>query len=224
MKVRRFERGCRSVKQFMPDLREAVCQLEAQGFALAITDVTFKSISYFVIIKQYANAKPKSEKFALARLEFVPKNDLSGSMEWPANTRGLIGDAKEIRKFFQIPYAVGGVGNALNNLYEHIGNVLLANLRLQPQPEERSMIVDKLSTSDSEDPNRVHCFAVRRNSINPRTKKREQRSLFNSQKAAILRPALYQRLKSDTGISFNFSTDPLRERSDTAIYESFVGS
>lgn len=143
----------------MPDLRAAVRKLKAQGFAIAITDFTFNRVAHFVLIKRYTGKKPDREQYALARIEFVPKSDTSNSKEWPANSAGLIGDTREIREFFQIPYAEGQVGDALRNLYEHLGAALLANIRMQPRPEEQAMLTSRLSAADSEDPERVYCKA-----------------------------------------------------------------
>ena len=206
------------------DLKQIVHDLKDRDFALAIADFTHCERSYFVLIKRYVKAKSVKEKFALARLEFIRRSDTSISREWPATRYQLIGEASEIREFFGIPFVKGGIGDALQTLYARLGGALRDNIRMHLSAEEQRVVIASLSRSDSENPDRVHCYAIRRNRLNTVTGKRQQRSSFNSQKAAMLRPELYDRLKDDRTISFCFSTDTERWRSDRDIYESFMKS
>lgn len=205
----------------MSDLKQVVREMISLDFALAPTDFTYNDRSYFVLIKRYTEAKPVGEEFALARLEFILRSDTSTSGQWAANSVGLMGDPGEIRTFFGIPYHEGGVGDALQTLYAHLGRTLFSNLRMRLTREEETLAVASLSRSEGQDPDQVYCFTVHRNPINEKTGRREQRTPFNSQKAAILRPELYGRFKHDRGISFYFSKDKSRERTDDQILRLF---
>ena len=56
--------------------------------------------------------------------------------------------------------------------------------------------VASLSKSKSEDPNKIYCFAVKRNA------KSSKRSEFNGNKAHLLRSSLFKKYKDDDSIIF----------------------
>lgn len=207
----------------MDALREVVVELKARSFAIAIADFTFAGREYVVLIKRYLDKKPEAEKYALARLEFILRADTSVSEEWPANRAGLMGDPTGIRKFFGIPFQNRGVRDALQYLYEQLGAAISRHTRYEPREDELHLLIAKLSIADSSDPKRLYCFAARRNETNKATGRPHQRSEYNSQKTAILRPELFARLKGDTSISFMYSLERERCREDEQIYNSLIG-
>ena len=76
-------------------------------------------------------------------------------------------------------------------------------------------MVKSLSISDSEDPNKIYCYKIRRN---PNGGKRSD---FNSDKTKLLRPILYRKFENDPSISFCYSDDPLKKNDDKTILCNF---
>jgi len=77
-------------------------------------------------------------------------------------------------------------------------------------------MIKSLSISDAEDPDKIYCYKVKRNSIKS-DGSLGQRSKFNDNKAKILRSALHQRLKEETNLSFCFSRNESEAKSDEII-------
>lgn len=76
-------------------------------------------------------------------------------------------------------------------------------------------MVKSLSISDSEDPNKIYCYKIRRNSNG------EKRSDFNSDKTKLLRPGLFRKFEYEPGVSFCYSDDLLKENDDSTILYNF---
>lgn len=73
-----------------------------------------------------------------------------------------------------------------------------------------------MSQSDSQDPNKLYCYAVRRNPIG------QKRTPFNDNKTRLLRPSLYTEFEGDSSISFCYSADINDEEGDAEIIEKFT--
>ena len=81
--------------------------------------------------------------------------------------------------------------------------------------EEKGAMVKSLSISDSEDPNKIYCYKIKRN---PNGGKRSD---FNSDKTKLLRPGLFRKFENEPGVSFCYSDDPLKENDDSTILYNF---
>ena len=68
----------------------------------------------------------------------------------------------------------------------------------------------------SENPNKIYCYKVKRNSKRADGTLRE-RSVYNDNKTRILRPELYEVLGIDKNLSFCYYENPEDEKSDTEI-------
>lgn len=69
---------------------------------------------------------------------------------------------------------------------------------------------------EGNDPAAVFCYDVRRNGKNTDGRP-NVRSIENSNKAEVLRPALYARFRDDMNLSFFFSSDSAEEKTDEEI-------
>ena len=76
-------------------------------------------------------------------------------------------------------------------------------------------MINYLSKSDSEDPNNVYWYKVRRNP------KGQMRSFFNADKTKLLREPLFNYFKDDKTISFCYSADQNDENDDATILYNF---
>ena len=95
----------------------------------------------------------------------------------------------------------------------------------KPQTEKKA-IVYKLSDGNSEDAEKVYCFAVKRNPVHMDKATNEPRQLkrpaYNDRKTRILRDSLYQRLGIDDTLSFCYSNDPEMDYPDEVILENWL--
>ena len=135
-------------------------------------------------------------------------------MEVEANISKLIISAKELREYFGIEYN-NNLGDILQQFTERLGGFIPQNILHIHSDIENIAMVTSLSKSDSEDPNKVYCYGVRRNPSNGR------RSEFNSDKTKILYPKLYDCFRNDESISFCYSSDKLKEKDEEFIVRNF---
>ena len=70
------------------------------------------------------------------------------------------------------------------------------------------------SLSKSENPNKIYCIGLRRNI-------KGSRSEYNKDKTKLLRPTLFQKFKNNKDISFCYSENKEKEKTDIEILENF---
>lgn len=202
----------------LQNLRILRDELVDRGWVLTCFPFVYKRHKYFVIIQRYVRPEVAPE-YQLVKLTFVDSSDTRRTLTAPANTRRIDIGAQELREYFGIDWAPN-LGELLTQFCGQLGSVIPRHLPAVLSPEERKVVLQQLSKGDSEDPNKIFCRGVRRNVIRD-DGKLGQRTLFNSQKTAMLRPELYEALKHDGNISFVYSEDSSKERSDADILESF---
>ncbi|HAP3574401.1 TPA: hypothetical protein IUD81_002634 [Enterococcus faecalis] len=81
-------------------------------------------------------------------------------------------------------------------------------------------ILNYLSVSDSTSPNRIYCFSVGHSRCR-KDGTPGKRSTFNSEKTRRLRSKLYEKYGKYTELSFSYSEDPNKEKSDWEIIRNF---
>ena len=123
-------------------------------------------------------------------------------------------DIKKLRIFFNIEYSEN-LGKIINQFMVHFSNFIPTKVTLSKTTILKKAIVNSLSKSDSQDPNKIYCYNVVRHLNN------ENRSVFNDNKAKLLRPELYEKLKDEPKISFCFSTKIEKHKSDSEILLNF---
>lgn len=190
------------------------------GWTMGLFDFTYNKHDYFVAVIRYQKNEHKPQ-YALVKLRFIRKTNLQDAYCTWANTVKIeIKDIKKFREFFHIQYAQN-IGNILTQFTEYFGSKIPTKVKLNT--EERDVLIKLLSISDSEDPDKKYCFALRRNPIV--NGKQTQRSAYNDQKARMLKPQLYDILfrdSNETTISFCFSADPADELDDKSILTNFA--
>ena len=142
-------------------------------------------------------------------------DNLSNDLVCEANSRQLFMDVKAVRKYFGIEHAAN-LGDILREFTKYFGQCVPTHVRREITDLEKMAMVRSLSLSNSEDPNQIYCMSVKRNADG------KKRSKHNSNKARILRNALYERFKDDETISFCFSSNPEDEKSDQEILKGFA--
>lgn len=178
----------------------------------------FKSVDYFVLVERFV-PPDRPPQYYIVKLTFVDSRNLSRTLACEANTVRTNADARAICQFFGITKR-SQMRSVMDDFHAHLGRFVPAAIPNRLNEAEHQVVVAKLSVDDGDDANKIYCIGTRRN--RPRKDGSPgQRSIRNSQKTDMLRPELYQLLKADTNVSFNFSRDSSRALSDAEILRRF---
>lgn len=178
-----------------------------------ITAFTFpyKKQNYVVLVKVIDREIDKNiPEYAILKLEFI-NIEVQGeqrSLTVYANSSTLFLDIKTLRKFFGIDW-----GTNLGNLRQQFYQSLAVHIPTKANPNldevQKEEAFRSLSISESEDPEKRFCYAVRRNPKNSGGTN-QQRSPYNSNKMRLANKELYDYFAADTGISFLFTKNQTR--------------
>ena len=178
---------------------------------------SYKEIEYIVLVKRFVGTEKRVDTYALVKLHFMKADDLNDDLQVEANSRGLIIDLKDLRKYFGIEYQEN-LGDILRQFTDRLGGVIPLSVPDKVSVIEKTAMVQSLSKSDSEDPNKIYCTKVKRNP------KGGQRSEFNSDKTKLLRETLFKHFRNDIGISFCYSDEASKENDDATILKNFANN
>ena len=192
--------------------------MESKGWIIDGFAFSYKKHDYIVLAKLY-NEHQNKPPFSLLKLQFIDKDDETRTLETNANSNGLIIDAKSLRQFFSIEYSEN-LGDILQQFTNYLNNFIPNEVNTTKSNSIKNAMIKSLSISDSEDPEKVYCYAVKRNGIVDG--KQRYRSPYNDNKTRILRKKLYLRFKDDKTISFCYSKNQGDEKNDPEIISNFV--
>ena len=177
----------------------------------------YKNESYVVILKLYNNGEKKPSEYAVAKLEFIKAESIDESIHAYSDFYEVyFNTVSEFSHFFNIRK-----GLANRNLFEDFSEIF-SKFIPDNKMEEKEGLLRQLQGSRCEgnDPNAIYCYDVRRNGET--NGKKNIRTTENSNKAATLRPTLYQKYKEDKNLSFFFSSNPSKEERDDEIIQKFA--
>ncbi|EMG32141.1 hypothetical protein ATE35_09400 [Streptococcus oralis subsp. tigurinus] len=174
----------------------------------------YKRVEYIVLVKRFVGREQRIEEYALVKLHFIEADNLYHELQVEANSQRLIVEARTLREFFGIEYG-DNLGNILKQFTNQLGESIPKKVPEQRTAAEQAALVNSLSRSDAENPNKIYCYGVKRNSNGG------QRSEFNSDKTKLLRPDLFRYFENDTSISFCYSDDINKENNDSEILRKF---
>jgi len=179
----------------------------------------FKNQTYIILVRLFERNE-RTPEYALVELEFLQENNFANNLKIYANSAKLFVEARTLREYFKIEYSpnLGDILNQFNqNFAEFIPNKVTDN---KTRNQENAMYAS-LSKNDPTDPRKVYCYAVKRNPKNE-DGSLGQRSSFNDNKTRLRRKSLYQRLGSDTNLSFCYSIDSDDEKTDEEIISNWT--
>lgn len=198
--------------------------MREKGWIIDSFRFPFNDMNYIVLVILYLPGEEK-DQYALVKLDFLYPENFNHHLLVPANSLHLIEDDFVLRKFFDLPEA-NHPGNAVQTLTKHLGYSTPTKVNISKPPVEKKAIIHKLSDGNSEDAEKLYCFAVKRNPvlIDKETGKLRQlkRSAYNDRKTRILRSSLYQKLGKDDTISFCYSDDPEMDYPDEVIIANWL--
>ena len=199
--------------------------MQRKGWTIDSFRFPFKEVNYIVLVILYS-PEEKVDKHALVKLDFLHPDNFKHHLLVPANSNGLICGAMDLRIFFRIPPDYEHLGDALRTLTRELGYCTPTKVNTAKSQTEKQAIVYDLSDGNSEDAEKLYCFAVKRNPVlidketnDPRQSKR---SAYNDRKTKFLRPTRYEKLGKDDTLSFCYSNDPEMNYSDEIIIDNWV--
>jgi hypothetical protein len=198
----------------LENLRALKKDMESNGWVIDAFPFTFKAIDYIALVKLYDENDANRPEYALLELEFLKRNNISDNLVAPANTTKLLIKAQEIRTYFGIEWSQN-LRDILSQFYEYLSGFIPLSVGLHRSREIDVAMVESLSKSDSQDPRKIYCFSAKRNSSE------RNRTQYNDNKTRILRPILYSKLSGDPQVSFNYSLEESKAKSDSEIISNF---
>ena len=198
--------------------------MRKKGWTIDSFRFPFKEVNYIVLVILYS---PEEEKgYALVKLDFLHPDNFKHHLLVPANSNGLICGAMDLRIFFRIPPDYEHLGDALRTLTRELGYCTPTKVNTSKSQTEKKAIVYKISDENSDDAEKLYCFAVKRNPVlidKETTEPRQlKRSANNDRKTQFLRPTLYEKLGKDDTLSFCYSNDPKMDYSDEVIIDNWL--
>ena len=208
----------------LQNLRSLRDDMWKKGWTIDSFRFSFNGVNYIVLVILYLPGEEKG--YALLKLDFLHPEDFKYHLLVPANSNGLICGAMDLRIFFKIPPDYEHLGDALRTLTRELGYCTPTKVNTAKSQTEKQAIVYELSDGNSEDAEKLYCFAVKRNPvlIDKQTNEPRQlkRSAYNDRKTQILRPSLYERLGIDDTLSFCYSGDPKMDYPDEVIIDNWL--
>ena len=198
----------------LSNLNELKNDMVSKNWTICSFLFRYKLVVYIVLVKRFVGKEKRVNQYALVKLHFMKRDDLNDGLEIEANSSKLLIDAKTLRQYFGIEYQ-DNLGDILKQFTETFGKAIPMNIPKNISDQEKNAMVKSLSISDSEEPNKIYCYKIRRN---PNGGKRSD---FNSDKTKILRPGLFREFENDPGVSFCYSDDPSKDNDDSTILYNF---
>lgn len=193
----------------------------ANDWVIAPFAFTYKRQGYFVLVTRYVPSSSKPDPMALVELTFIDKQDVTRTLATWANSYKVGALPSEVKKFFRVNEWVENFRDFMQQFYTQLGPFVPTRIPATLTLDEKHLVLRNLDLLDREDPNKLYCFDVRRQGLKEDGARRT-RSVYNSQKTAILMPELYEQLKDDKHLSFYYSTEPNDQRSTAEILARFA--
>lgn len=178
----------------------------------------YKEENYIVILIIYKDNQRKPSKYAMAKVEFIKRNNVNNSINGFIDFfKVYFNSSAEFCDFFDVER-----GNAKRELFEDFSEIFSTYIpreKVINKSDIEKILIGR--RSEGNNPNAIYCYDVRR-SGRKEDGSPKRRSIENSNKAQSLRPELYERYCSDTNLSFFFSENKDEEKTDKEIINNFA--
>ncbi|VEU74658.1 Uncharacterised protein [Mycoplasmopsis citelli] len=178
----------------------------------------YKNLKYYVSLKKLDNLEPRFRKDSLYKLTFSKREDISKEFICESEGKFIwIGWERfnEFREYFGIE-----LKDTKTNLIKNFASYFFSNIP-NKVPEankdiEKFLNLSKSDSIASDDPRKIYCIGVRRNS------KGRKRTEFNLVKTKLLKEKLYNYFKDDDSISFLYSRFIEHNKTVNEILDAFT--
>lgn len=188
--------------------------------AVVVFRFTYKSCNYFVAVCLLTEEEQSKEsnKYALVRLRFMRVRNLDDYLDCYANSRRMIEHYGKIRQFFGVEMQPD-IHCWIDSFLSYLGKRIPKKAPENKNKDEHNAVIRTICHHENRDPNRIYRSHIFRNGkINGKQKYRTE---YNAQLAAVRFPHLYQIFKTDKIVSFAFTDDFNKEKSEAEILENF---
>lgn len=188
--------------------------------AVVVFRFTYKSYGYFVAVCLLTEEEQKKEpnKYALVRLRFMRVSNLDDYLDCYANSRRIIERYGRIREFFRVE-TQPDINCWIDSFLMFLGKRIPIKAPDNRNKDEHDAVIRTICHHENRDPNRIYRSHIFRNGkVNGKQKYRTE---YNAQLAAVRFPHLYQLYKTDKIVSFAFTDDFSKEKSEEEILENF---
>lgn len=202
------------------NLKLLLKDMEEKGWLIDSFPFQYNEVNTVVILKRYKDGERKPNKYAKAKLEFIQRENIHNSINAYIDFYEVhFESVSQFVNFFHIENK-----NAGRNLFLDFSVHFAPFIPKEKVIDKDDSLEQKLlgGRSEGNNPNAVYCFDVRRNGTKADGEPNE-RSIENSNKAAVLRPELYKLYKDDLNLSFFFSENEGDELSDEIIMSNVAG-
>ena len=208
----------------MLNLRHLIDDMKANLRVITAFDFSYKGKNYVVVCedisKQPDEEKPKKYKYYIAKLTFIDYNDESRTLTVLANTKYFDGvSTAQFRAFFGIEYG-NNLGDIFQQFYSYFSKSIPEQVPKNLNKTQTISCVKQLNRKKGETDG-LYCFNVFRNGKDSK-QRQKHRSCYNADKARLLRPTLFNHFKKDSTISFCFTTDKSKEKTDLELIHVFA--
>jgi len=201
----------------MSNLKALRNELREKGYHITAFNFAYNGYEYIVLVENADNIACKSH-YTIVILTFIDKYDENRTLTVEANSSKLEISFTQLVNYFHIATYHNGMRDIFVDFYSYFGTQIPNTITPIKDPQIKQNIVKRINKRDSSSSG-TNCFKVHRNGI--KNDKQMKRSIFNSEKARILRPSLFEKLKNDDTISFDFSeTKP--DLPDPIILKNFA--
>ena len=172
---------------------------------------SFNDVKCTVLFEVLSNFDPKNKN--IVHLTFIDLEDTRRTLEADANSARIDIDISEIHHYFHINSKVR-YKDFILSFYKNFNRFIPLQFK-KPDNESLHFVVDRLNKRDKAEG--YLCYSVKRNSVS-KNGVQGRRSIYNDNKARLLRPELYKLFYKDDTISFVFGD---REANDADILKRF---
>lgn len=184
--------------------------MKAEHWVITSFIFNYKNTDYIVLIKRFINPIKRKNTYALVQLKFIEASNLKNTLKVEANRSGLIISNNVLRRYFNIDNTFNNY-NIFTQFTQILNKAIPLSTSIPKDPIQKQALITSLSKNDAQDPRKIYCIGIRHN---PRG---SERSVFNTNKTRILRPALFKILGADKSISFLYSRHKSKENDDATI-------
>ena len=169
------------------NLKSLKKDMESKGWVIDAFIFDYKHTKYIVLVKLFVKNELKPQ-YALVKMEFMKYSNMNDKLMVHANGNGIMNDTvkpNDIRNFFGIQYQENW-GDFMQQFNERLSKSIPSEVKEKSDTKIMSAIVVSLDKSDSQNPDRLYCYKVKRNGKDSKGKQ-IFRSSFNDNKTIILR-------------------------------------
>lgn len=198
-------------------MRELIQDMQAKDWIIDSFLFIYNKKACVVTIQLYQDDDMKPNNFARAKVTFRKQDDMSQTLKAYANYSKIsFFNAIDFYNFFDIKRS--GSNIPAQQVFNDFSSYFMKCVPTHKTIRKDNVLEEQaiLAELDKKQAKGRYCYSIKRNTEG------EYRRLVNSNKAEMLRYELYQEYKDDPSLSFCFSEDPNKEKTDDEIRFNFA--